>query len=761
MKTAVAGGGSSGAGGSVISSDLPIALKDEDYFLFAKVLNSHFPAPSTSSGGGSPERIASNSFKRGLLKYGLVSRDEDAHTVCLEISPSGGDLLVSAIRAKIVGRDPKLSNLLKRFIRTVLDHQQGSTRDRVLGKIISRAGETMAPEINLLRSSMGGHGAYKYIEDDSTLLDIKEDVIEVVPPHSSTPDPSPSSGQRSYFPAVADPPARSSIHVAPSSHSSSRDRVLGKIISSAVSTVSLDKPAAATQLVAATAPDLTPKSATRGVGHSARDKVLAKIISSAVSAAGGASQTPPPSDPQPHLSSSSHSKYSPAASAGPQEVVSDLERLETSGGVRFDLRRSQELRRNDDCALQDYTELQDYTDDQPLTQRRSFADRAQNQGSQLEPRAESRRRVTYDPEKHSSLYQSTPSNEYFQVDLMDTQNDNRQILDRELGGSLSRADSRPRRHSENSISDSPELAGHMQLIREKERRLAEDLPYQLSRSPSKRPPPVGGGRVRNKILTRMVNRVRGSMLSEAVGSLERPSSGRRDAPPASGEPALKEKKSPSPRIEPRQKWFHGSTVAIDNSCSEQRPREVRSPTAWDPTRNLRIQTLDSRAEGDGDFKESDSPPRRESDYERRERSSSSSSQSTPNPLRHILSDARLVIPPSDASFSPGSRFKASPVHLTVSTPQQPYRETYRRTVNLYPSPEERALTPEPYAESVDGVDELLSPSAWSKESAESGSKNPNPQTLRDKWVGAAPVQLGGASEPCHRTTSRTLPKKVG
>jgi hypothetical protein len=712
MKTAV-GGGSGGA-------DLSTPLKDEDYALFAKVLNSSSAVTGVASSSGSPERIAYGGFKKGLLKYGLVCREEDCQAICFEINPNGGDLLVSAIRAKIVGRDPKLSNLLKRYIRTVLDHQQGSTRDRVLGKIISRAGETMTPEINLLRSSMS---AYKYIDEGSALLDIKDDVIDIVPLPSGAPNTNPSSGQRSYYPAVADNPTpqQPSAHVAPSAHSSSRDRVLGKIISNAVGTVSSNQPVTTTVSgAAAPAPDLTPRQVSRGMGHSARDKVLAKIISSAVSAAGGAPHTPfndPPTDPH----------------EGALEPEAHL--------------RGRETEKNDDCALQDYT------DDQTPIQTKSYIGRAQNQGSQLEPKVESRRRVTYDPEKHSSLYQSTPSNEYFQVDLIDTGNDHR-VLDREMAaGALARADSRPRRRSENSISGNPELAEQMQAIREKERRRAEDLPDQLYRSPSKKPPASGGGRVRNKILNRMVNRVRGTMLPSDAANTERPSS-------ASREEQLKEK-SLSPSHEPGRKWFHGSKVAIDNSSVEQSPGDVRSPVAWDNNHNhhLRIQTLESRPDGAGDFKQQNSPQRRES----KERFSSS--EPSPNPLRHILSDARLVIPPSEASFSPGgTRFsKASPVHLSVSTPQQPYRETYRRTANLYPGPEDRALTPEPCAESADGLDEPLSPSGWSKRDKETGHRNSNPQTLKDKWVGAAPVQLGGvsSSEQCHRITGRELAKKLG
>jgi hypothetical protein len=695
------------SGGGVGPTDPLPPLKDDDYLVFAKSLNA----------SASTDRISSHKFKRGLLRYGIVHREEDATTICLELNSSGGDLLLSAVRNKIVNKDPKLCNLLKKYIRTVLDNQPGSTRDRVLGKIISRAGETMTPEINLLRSSMN---TYKYIEGDTSLLDIKDDVIDVVPVRSGIAaatelSPSSASSQRSYLPETA--PSRASVHIPP--HSSSRDRILGKIISNAVNTVSLEKPAAEDQ---PPTQDLTPRAVPH---HSSRDKVLAKIISNAVSAAGGGGSGGGASTSSGEPSSSQ--LHFPAIGQGKGSAVyAPLRGSESSFGAGAPLAIPVGTEQDEgDCALQDYN------DDLSFSQSHRVKNQTPQPPQESKGGSEAKRRVTYDPEKHSSLY-SNPSNEYLQVD-METMNDNRHLLDR----TLSRESSRPRRHSENSICENPEVLEQMHSVRAR---------GQLPRSPSKNIS-TGGGRVRNKILHRMVNRVKETVLpsSSSDSNKQRPLSGQQQREESEWLPKLKEK-SQSPRHEASGRWFqHGkfsSTVAIDSSschppASEQKPSEVL-PTR-DPSR-LCIQIMESRVEGEGSEgpqeqlpqqRQSSSQPHR---HARKENEVPKPAANSPNPLRHILSDAHLSIPPAEGSFSPGPRGKASPLHLSVSTPQ-PYRETYRRTLHPHHSPEDRALTPEPEVEAEEKSSE------WKSSESQSCSTSSN-QALRDRWVGAAPVPGG-------------------
>jgi hypothetical protein len=743
-------------GGAGLIDPLP-PLRDDDYLTFAKFLNS----------SGSIDRISLHKFKKGLLKYGIVYREEDAVTICLELNPSGGDVLVSSIRNKISNRDPKLCNLLKKYIRTVLENQPGSTRDRVLGKIISRAGETMTPEINLLRSSVS---TYKYIESDAALLDIKDEVIEVVPVRSNIaavePNPSSASQRSSYLPET--PSSRTSIHLPP--HSSSRDRILGKIISSAVSTVSLEKSAHEDQ--PQLPQELTPRAAPH---HSSRDKVLAKIISTAVSAAGGGSNNNG-GDSSYHLSGEPSSSRLPVAQGKSSMGYAPLRGEDSKSSSFFP---SSEVNSPTGGSGQDEGDcaLQDYNDDLSVT-RRSFASsqRTKNQtpqspqeskgncssqrnssghdnGSGSNSSSESKRRVTYDPEKHSSLY-SNPTNEFFQMDMMETAIDNRHILDR----TLSRESNRPRRHSENSICEDQEVLEQMKSVR------AKDL---ASRSQSKNlrtavgyGAATGGGRVRNKILNRMVNRVKETVLpfsssSEPNKHPNRPLSGHQSPqqPQREGHESplkLKDKAlSPTRDGTGSGRWFqHGgkfsATVAIDNFAAPP-----ASPTSASSPR-LCIQTMESRADGDISASASSHPGDLQQHSSREDRGSGSGrpriTSESPNPLRHILSDARLAIPSTSgspqgsSSFSPG-RGKASPLQLNVSTPQ-PYRETYRRTLHPHHthSPEDRAFTPEPEAELLEDREERSS--GWK---SSDGNQTPG---QRDRWVGAAPVQ-GGSGE--HRS----------
>lgn len=686
-------------------------LKDEDYIAFAKCLNS----------SGTIDRISAHKFRRGLLKHGIVTREEDAVAICLELNSSGGDLFLSVIRHKITTRDPKLGSLLKRFIRTALESQSGSTRNRVLGKIISRAGETMTPEINLLRSSIS---SYKYIESEDSLLDINDEVIDVVPVQpgiASTAESSPSSAssQRSFHPDTS--PSRASGTLPP--YSSSRDRILGKIISSAVSTVSLDKPAPEDQPLAQ---DLTPHAAPH---HSSRDKVLAKIISNAIS--GGSSTSNPSGEP------SSAQNHVATIEQGRGSMVPPT--LRNSESSLVDLPTHPRRDDDDECALQDYN------DDLSVSQRRSIAGIQRVKQPQESKRGgEAKRRVTYDPERHKSI-SSNPSNEYLHVSI-ESMNENKYAMDL----TLSRESSCLRRHSENSISDDVEVLGQSQSVRAK----------QLPLNPSNNIRPTAnhatsGGRVRNKILNRMVNRVKETMMPSLESNKQRPLSGeqRQHKSGASDiqldesewSPRVKEK-SRSPSYRGSGKWFHhgkfSATVAIDDSspCLEQKPAEVH------PCRDTRlfIQTMESRGEGDGPRETLEKPQSQRHRHSQKDNQTdrekagvrSKVSTNSPNPLRHILSDAHLSIPPTEGSFSPGTRGKASPLHLSVSTPQ-PYRETYRRTLHPHHSPEERPLTPEPEIE-----EKSLE---WKSSEGQRCSVSDN-QSLRDRWVGAAPVQGAGSGD---------------
>lgn len=689
----MSGPSSDGNGG-----DAPILpLKDEDYSLFARILNSGTPLSNST------DRISSQSFKKGLLKYGIVCREDDAVMICLEINSTGGDLLVSSIRSKVSGKDPKLSTFLKRYIRIVLDNQQGRTRDRVLGKIISRAGETMTPELNLLRSPMN---AYKYVEGELALDDQdQDDIIDVVPTKRGIVEPSPTT-QRSH--ASDNPPnTRASIH------SSSRDRVLGKIISHAVS--SLEKSSTPAQSTPssheATPPIHSHQANTHSTPHhSSRDRVLSKIISNAVGVAGGSG-----------VNGTSDTTHLPSIAKNPPQEASSVNQKSPQSKHTTASRGSQQG--DEELSLQDY-------DDQPPTHRKSFA--------RQESRSEPRRRATYDPEKHSSLYASS---EYLQVD-MSTDSDNRHLIDRELSRRYSREDSKLRRHSENSICDNPEILEQMKSVRDRESKQNDNSHYQpLPRSPSKimKTANAGTGRVRNKILNRMVNRVKETVLSSSETNSQRPLSGRLDQEYEEPSHKLKEKLN-SPASDTNGRWFHSgkysSTVAIDNS---EPPDEARD-------NKLRIQTMESRTEGDMNDKYNHSHSKRTTkmEYEHKD-------ASPMNPLRHILSDAHLIIPPNEGSFSPGHR-KSSPLHLNVSTPQ-PYQGTYRRTINHH-SPEDRALTPEPDAESCDGNEDKTS--EWNRHDDKKCSATPH---SRDKWVGAAPVLSGNGDNRNRNYSQAKTPKR--
>lgn len=667
------------SGPSTDSGDAFPPLKDEEYSLFARILN------SGTTLSNSTDRISSQSFKKGLLKYGIINREDDAVIITLEINSSGGDLLVSSIRGKVFGKDLKLSNLLKRYIRTVLDNQHGRTRDRVLGKIISRAGETMTPELNLLRSPMN---AYKYVDGESALLDdVHDDIIDIVPSRQGVNDPNPPN-QKSHIPETVNN-TRNSIHGS-SSHSSSRDRVLGKIISHAVT--SLEKSSTPSQGAPSSQPvqEVSTHPIPSQPHHSSRDRVLAKIISNAVGTGNYSSSDTPHLPPI--------AKHSPRDASKANHKSS---REHTSDRL-VDVERGE-----NDFALQDY-------EDQPPSQRKSF--------SRQESKSEPRRRATYDPEKHSSLYASS---EYLQVD-MSTDSETRNVIDRDLSRRSSREDSKPRRHSENSICNDPEILEQMKSVRQQDSKQSENFHnQQLPHSPSKNLKPANNGRVRNKILNRMVNRVKETVLSTTESSTQRPLSGRKDQ--ESETPPLKVKeKSSSPIYDSNGKWFHpgrySSTVAIDNTDYQ----------VYSPSRDsyLRVHTVENRAEAGMKDPSNSNVPNSKLPVEHKDASG--------NPLRHILSDAHLIIPPNDGSFSPGGNWKSSPLHLTVSTPL-PYQGTYRRTVNHH-SPDDRPWTPEPDVESCDGNENKSS--EWNRHEGKETSTTPH---SRDKWVGAAPVQAGRRS----------------
>jgi len=714
-------------------------------------------------------------------------------------------------------------------------HHQGSIRDRVLGKIISRAGETITPEINLLRTPIN---TYKYVDQDASLLDIKDDdVIEVIPIRGSIAESNNiynnnsnnnnnnnmSSGNNNnnnshninsinsrsqYFSqdntTNNTPRLSNSTHLPP--HSSARDRVLGKIISNAVNTVTMDKnnnnnntsnsisvniqqSNSNQQHQQELTPRLSHSSNTNTHTHySARDKILTKIISNAVNAAGNATllthnnnsnnNNNNNNNSQVHFPPISHSKDSiqPQETIKPSNTVYEKSPNLSSDNVSVKSVHQNSSQQSDkdfenDCLLLDYNE------DVPP----SYIE------TKKEPKTESRRRATFDQQ----LLQSTTSNEYFHVDLMDTQSDNRHFYDNNdnninnnITNQISQENIKPRRHSEFSIREnsqklermnigltSNELNQHQhhqqQLQNQQQSQNQyftnyQQIPHSPSKSSLQNPANQTNRRARNKILNRMVCRVKDTVLSSAFNNNQSKD------PFSSDENSLSLKvkeKIQSPKHESNS-WFqnnkfNNATVAVDNSgYGESYPETCHNNSSYFQDNN---NNNDNKNNKNGNYYRPNHLKIQTDDYqisknETKENNISSSNNSNnsnnnnvdknsnynpnQNPLRHLLSNTNLIIPPTEMSISPSERFsgKASPLHLNISTPQ-PYRETYRSTINKNGnSPEGRPKTPEKDLEHQQLERLKENQIEWSKGSTKQFGNDDNwENNSKDKWVDAAPI----------------------